>query len=314
MIVTCENLTRSFKSKSEEKMALNALSFTVNKGDIYGIIGPNGAGKTTLINIISTMLTPTYYDKLEVNGFDIMKGVSEIKKMIGIVPANSNSLYLKLTARENLEFFGALYKVPKSKIKKRIDETLNLVELLENKNEFVENFSTGMKQRLMIARALLHEPHFLILDEPTSGLDPRSANNVRNLLLKVNSNGISILIATHNMEEAKAICSNLSILSEGRIIVSGSPQKLIDDVGNNVITATINAPIDKVERMLRSIGYNDIRLINSDDGKTSIKVIDNSDNNTMLKRLLDEGIGITNYQKLVTSLEDVFFELLRKRG
>lgn len=231
-MIECEGLTKtynvrekpSFFSGGKERRitALREVSFSISPGEIVGILGPNGAGKTTLLKILSTLLLPDSGRAL-VEGVDVVQSPNLVRRKIGLVLPSERSLYWKLTAQENLELFGGLYNLPSRKVRERSGGLLELVGLSDFAHVQVEKFSTGMRKRLMIARAMLHEPRLLILDEPTSGLDIQGKREVWTLLRNLATQGVTLLLATHDMEEAETVPSRLLIIHQGKICADGSP-------------------------------------------------------------------------------------------
>ncbi|HTL80381.1 MAG TPA: ABC transporter ATP-binding protein [Bacteroidia bacterium] len=204
----------------DKNVALNGISFSIKDGEFYGLLGPNGAGKTTTISIISTILKPDS-GKIMINGMDLSSNNIASKKIIGVVPQEI-ALYDKLTAQQNLEFWGSLYNVEKSLLNKRIDETLDLLGLADRKNDKIKDYSGGMKRRINIASALLHEPKILFMDEPTVGIDPQSRNLIFEVVEKLHKKGMTIVYTTHYMEEAERFCDRIGIIDKGEIIVQGT--------------------------------------------------------------------------------------------
>ncbi len=180
-MIEVTNLVKSFKTLQ----AVDNISFSVKKGEIFGLLGPNGAGKSTTLRILSTLARPTS-GKAEIGGYDVVKNDTKVRKMLGIV-SEKMIIYDRLTAKENLWFFGCLYGIPKEQLSKRIDELLELVNLTQFKDKQVGTFSTGMRQRMNVIRALLNEPQVLFLDEPTLGLDPQSSVEIRDFIKKLNN-------------------------------------------------------------------------------------------------------------------------------
>lgn len=205
--------------------AVNDISFTMQEGSIFAFLGPNGAGKSTTIKMLTTLLAPTS-GSIEVNGFDVLKQKNEVRKSFGIV-FQDPSLEDELTAYENMEFHGVLYKVPKQLRKDRIKELLTFVELWDRKDHLVKTFSGGMKRRLEIARGLLHHPKIFFLDEPTIGLDPQTRNHIWSYIVGLNKKeGISIFFTTHYMEEAENYAKNIAIMDHGKIVTQGTAESL----------------------------------------------------------------------------------------
>ena len=230
-IITLKGLTKKFNGFT----AVDSLNFSVEEGEIFGFLGPNGAGKTTTLSMLATLLEPTSGGAV-VNSFNIKTNKDDVRKSIGIV-FQDPSLDEELTAYENMDFHGRLYRVPKELRKKKIIELLKLVELEERKDDLVKKFSGGMKRRLEIARGLLHEPKILFLDEPTLGLDPQTRNHLWEYIEKLNKEKhITIILTTHYMEEADKLCDRIAIIDKGRIIVLNTPENLKEDVSGDIIT------------------------------------------------------------------------------
>lgn len=206
-------------------VAVEDVSLAIEPGEIFGLLGPNGAGKTTTIRMLATLLEPTR-GKALVAGFDVVHQARQVRKHLGTVLSGERSSYWKLTGRENLEYFAALYQIPGREARRRIDELLARLELEAKANELVERYSSGMKQRLALARALLARPPVLLLDEPTVGLDPQSARNLRQIIRELKEQGHTILLTTHYMEEADQLADRIAIIDHGRVIAMDTPRAL----------------------------------------------------------------------------------------
>lgn len=205
--------------------AVKGISFDVEFGELFGLVGPNGAGKTTTIKMLTTLLTPTS-GGARVLGFDIVKDVTEIRRRIGIIFGGERGLYYRVSGRENLRYFADLYGVPMSIREERINELLDLVKLTERADYRVEGYSRGMKQRLHIAKGLIHDPAFIFMDEPTIGLDPEAARETRAMIKRLVQNGKTILLTTHYMFEADELCKRIGVISNGKIVALDSPSEL----------------------------------------------------------------------------------------
>ncbi len=228
MIEACE-LRRSFKAKE----AVAGISFSVRRGEIFGLLGPNGAGKTTTIRMLTGQIDPSS-GSATVAGCDAVKERAQLKQRIGVVFEEQN-LYERLSAWHNLEFSCWLYGLPTS----RIDEVLELVRLRDRAKDGVHTFSNGMKQRLMIARALLHRPPMLFLDEPSRGLDPISAREVRQAIQQLCAEGMTILLTTHLMEEADQLCHQVAFIVNGRLVANDTPRNLKIAHGQREMSVTV---------------------------------------------------------------------------
>ncbi|MBE3519589.1 MAG: ABC transporter ATP-binding protein [Firmicutes bacterium] len=231
--ITTEGLTKVYrvrqttggKTETKEIKAVLDLNLRICRGELFGLLGVNGAGKTTTIRMLATLLEPTSGTAV-VNGFDVLKQPVDVRRSIGCLLPGERSHYWKLTARENLRFFGTLYGIPTRVLENRIKEVLDIVGLSRRADERVENYSTGMRQRLALARAILHDPPILILDEPTAGLDVHSARMLRQMVQDLAASGKTVLLTTHNLQEAEEVCTRVAVIHEGRIVVQDTPAAL----------------------------------------------------------------------------------------
>ncbi|GAI30615.1 unnamed protein product, partial [marine sediment metagenome] len=224
MIIT-EKLTKIYG----EVKAVEDLNLEVRSGEIFGFLGPNGAGKTTTIRILTTLTKPTS-GHAWVNGFDVLREPVKVRNLFGVVQQHI-SLDRDLTVRENMELHARLHHLKPSERRQRIAELLDYVELAEQANHLVEKLSGGMKRRLMIARALMHRPKLLFLDEPTVGLDAQTRRRLWELIRRMNLNGTTVLLTTHYIEEAEALCGRVGIIHQGHLIALGSPLELRQRLG-----------------------------------------------------------------------------------
>jgi ABC-2 type transport system ATP-binding protein len=234
-IIVVQNLTKAFG----DFIAVDDITFDIKKGEIFGLLGPNGAGKSTTIRMLSTLTRPTR-GTATIGGFDIVKHDTEVRKLIGIV-SEKMIMYNRLTAKENLWFFGNLFGMPKAELNNRIDELLELVQLSKWKKAQVGTFSTGMKQKMNIIRALLNMPQVLFLDEPTLGLDPQSTVEIREFIRKLNrEHNTTILITTHMMGEADLLCDRIGIIDHGKIVALDTSTNLKNAIaGANTTILTL---------------------------------------------------------------------------
>ena len=211
--------------RRERFTAVNAIDLRVERGEIFGVLGPNGAGKTTTLRMLATLLEPTS-GEVRVLGIDVQRDPRAVRAQLGAMLSGERSLYWKLTARENLEYFAALYHVPPREQRARIDASLIAVKLMDRADDYVERYSTGMRQRLALARALLPDPPLVILDEPTVGLDPQSARDLRERVRELKRQGRTVLLTTHYMEEADQLCDRIAIIDHGEIVALDTPAAL----------------------------------------------------------------------------------------
>lgn len=220
-IITVSGLTKQFKQLT----AVDHINFEVHTGEVFAFLGPNGAGKTTTIKMLTTLLRPTS-GEIRINGHDPQHEQDAVRQSFGIV-FQDPSLDDELTAWENLELHGVLYSVPKELRRKRMNELLEIVELKDRKDDYVKQFSGGMKRRLEIARGLLHHPKILFLDEPTIGLDPQTRNHLWDYVTNLNEKeGITVFLTTHYMEEANKVADRIAVIDHGKIIALGSSKEL----------------------------------------------------------------------------------------
>jgi ABC-2 type transport system ATP-binding protein len=217
--------TGTIRRKSKEIEAVRGVSFAIEQGELFGLLGPNGAGKTTTIKMLITLLLPTA-GSARVLGLDVVKDAREVRKRIGYVFGGERGVYERLSGYDNLRYFAELYGVPPATQKQRIDELLELVGLKGREHERAEGYSRGMKQRLHVARGLLHDPEVLFLDEPTIGLDPVGARELRSTIATLTAAGKTILLTTHYMFEADALCDRIAVISKGEIVAEGTPGDL----------------------------------------------------------------------------------------
>ena len=294
-LISVEQLTRRF----DDLVAVDHISFSIEKGEIFGFLGPNGAGKTTTLSILSTLLKPTS-GKARVNGFDVETQKSDVRRSIGVV-FQDPTLDEELTARENMDIHGRLYGMRHRR--ERINELLELVELENRKNQLVKQFSGGMKRRLEIARGLLHEPSILFLDEPTLGLDPQTRNHLWDYIRDLNQKkGVTIILTTHYMDEAEKLSNRVAIIDHGKIIALDTAKALKEQVGGSIIRIE-SAESGKMLEKLSSLqwlsnltahnGFVDVTLHNAE--KRIAEVI---------KRV--DGLPIDSVSMQIPTLEDVF--------
>ena len=227
-VIEARNLHRTYKTstgtirrRSLEVEAVRGVDFAVEKGELFGLLGPNGAGKTTTIKMLITLLIPTS-GSAHVLGYDVVKEAREVRKRIGYVFGGERGVYERLSGLDNLRYFAELYGVPGKRIRPRIEELLELVGLKGREKERVEGYSRGMKQRLHVARGLLHDPPVVFLDEPTIGLDPVGARELRATIASLTEAGKTVLLTTHYMFEADALCDRIAVIAKGEIVARSS--------------------------------------------------------------------------------------------
>ena len=247
---TYRTSTGTLRRKWKDVEAVRGVSFAIEQGELFGLLGPNGAGKTTTIKMLITLLIPTK-GTASVLGYDVVKDAREVRKRIGYVFGGERGVYERLSGYDNLRYFAELYGVPPREIRPRINALLELVGLKGREQERAEGYSRGMKQRLHIARGLLHDPPVVFLDEPTIGLDPVGARELRATIASLAEAGKTILLTTHYMFEADALCDRIAVINRGEIVAQGTPADLKRDVaqGTVVEVEVFGIPERTVERV-----------------------------------------------------------------
>jgi ABC-2 type transport system ATP-binding protein len=231
---TYKTHTGTLRRRAKEIEAVRGIDFQVQKGELFGLLGPNGAGKTTTIKMLITLLIPTA-GTARVLGIDVVQNPTEVRKRIGYVFGGERGVYERLSGYDNLRYFAELYGVPPGRQKQRIEELLELVGLRGREHERAEGYSRGMKQRLHVARGLLHDPEVIFLDEPTIGLDPVGARDVRATIASLTEAGKTVLLTTHYMFEADALCDRIAVISQGEIVAEGTPAELKRGVAEGTV-------------------------------------------------------------------------------
>jgi ABC-2 type transport system ATP-binding protein len=251
---TYKTHTGTFRRRAKEIEAVRGISFSVEPGELFGLLGPNGAGKTTTIKMLITLLIPTS-GSARVLGLDVVRQAREVRRRIGYVFGGERGVYERLSGYDNLRYFGELYGVPAREQKRRIEELLELVGLKGREHERAEGYSRGMKQRLHVARGLLHDPEVLFLDEPTIGLDPVGAREVRATIASLTEAGKTVLLTTHYMFEADALCDRIAVISKGSIVAEGTPLDLKRGVAQGtVVEVEVFGVADEAVQRVRGLG------------------------------------------------------------
>lgn len=233
-LIQVNNLSKKFK----EIEAVKDVSFKVEKGEIYGLIGENGAGKTTILRLLSTMLEPTSGDAL-LDGYSIIEQPEKVRESIGILFGGEVGLYDRLTARENIEYFGMLNDMSREDLKKRVEELSNILEMNEYIDRRTGKFSKGMKQKVAIARTIVNDPKILLLDEPTSGLDVSVTRIVHDFIKSLTKQGKTVVFSSHNMDEVKKLCKKVIVINKGRLIYNGDIDTLEKEKGMSLDDAFV---------------------------------------------------------------------------
>ena len=307
--VEVHEIRRVFTPRKREPVtALESVSLTIPIGEVHGLLGPNGAGKTTLVKILSTVLLPTG-GSARVLGHDVVDEAAAVRPQIGIVFGGERGLYWRLTGRQNLEYWGALYKLSRSEIKHRSAQLIERVGLSERADERVETYSRGMKQRLHLARGLIGDAKVLFLDEPTTGMDPLAAREFRALIGELRGEGRTILLATHDMAEAEALCDRVTLIDRGVILATESPRTL-----GRVISRFQRIDVEGADDGLlaRIAALPGVSSVAPADVGVRIEVAEEGVTSDVLKLLVDS--GVTSVRTSLPSLEEVYVQLIGDRG
>ena len=301
--IEVKNLTKKFNGFT----AVDNISFIVKSGELFGLLGPNGAGKTTTIRMLTGIFKPTSGTAF-IEGYDIRKNPLKVKQIIGIVPEMANA-YIDLSAFRNLLLMGELYGIQKKKMIEKAENLLKLFGLYEKRYQRVKTFSKGMIQRLIVAMGLMNDPKLMFLDEPTSGLDVESARLIRKLIRKFNSEGIAIILTTHNIEEASQFCDRVAIMNHGRIIAIDRPEKLRQTFNSTAsIEVAFSSKVDERELkfgelVLEVKKVGDKLKLYSEKIEEIIPIL--------VKYSNSSGNKIISLNTLAPNLEDVFLKLTK---
>jgi ABC-2 type transport system ATP-binding protein len=306
MAIRTMNLTKKFGDFT----AVDNVTFDVEEGEIFGFLGPNGAGKSTTIRVLCTLSKPTS-GSVEVAGFDVVKEDSEVRKHIGLV-SEKLIMYNELTARENLKLFGKLYDLPDDVLKKRVEELLSFVHMEKWADARIGTFSTGMKQRINVIRAMVNQPEILFLDEPTLGLDPQSTVEIREMIRKINTDlGTTMILTTHMMVDADMLCKRIGVIDKGKIVALDTPQNLKKMVsGTDSTTFEFEVP-NLTQAMISSV--QSLKCVGSvsQEDQTRIKIRATGDDSfdSLIDALRSKNAKITSAKSLEPTLEDVFLHI-----
>jgi len=316
-VIEVSELTRTYRTgglfarSRKEVQAVRGISFAVQRGELFGLLGPNGAGKTTTIKMLMTLLLPTS-GSARVLGLDVVKDAQQVRRKVGYVFGGDRGLYERLSGLDNLRYFAELYGVPPKQQKTRIAELLEMVGLKGREKERVEGYSRGMRQRLHIARGLLHRPEVLFLDEPSIGIDPVGARELRVTVRNLVEQGTTVLLTTHYMFEADELCGRIAVIAGGRIVASGTPAELKSNVSTgSIIEVDVFGLPPGVESQIR--GMPGVRTVVVDEREQAQVLTVHTEPGTemapaVLSRLEGSRIG-----KLITrepTLEDAYVELV----
>lgn len=308
--VEVQQLERTFTARRKPPVqALDKVSFSVAQGEVHGLLGPNGAGKTSLLKILTTVLLPTS-GSARVNGHDVVREAMAVRRQIGIVFGGERGLYTRLSARQNLEYWGALYRLNGREIKSRSEALLERVGLTERADARVETYSRGMKQRLHLARGLMGRAAVLFLDEPTIGMDPIAARDFRRLVGELAQEGHTVLLATHDMAEAETVCDRVTLIDRGRIIATESPRSLSQHLAQCQVIEIEG--IDTEARAALGALPGVARLEEQDDGSVKVEFAEGGALQAVLPLLARS--KVTSIRTSSLSLEEVYVRLIGDRG
>jgi ABC-2 type transport system ATP-binding protein len=321
-VIEVTELSRTFRSgrglgnrlrgrPAKEIEAVRGVSFEVQRGELFGLLGPNGAGKTTTIKMLITLLLPTG-GQARVLGHDVVRDAREVRRRVGYVFGGDKGLYDRLSGRDNLRYFAELYAVPPREQAGRIDELLELVGLKGREGERVEGYSRGMRQRLHIARGLLHRPEVLFLDEPSIGIDPVGARELRTTVKALVQNGTTVLLTTHYMFEADELCDRIAVIGAGRILASGTPDDLKQGVSvGGVVEVEVfgvdDAVVAKVESLPGVLG-----VVVEERGQAQVLVVRADADAEVAQPVLSclDGVRVGRVVTREPTLEDAYVELV----
>ncbi|MCF2138258.1 MAG: ABC transporter ATP-binding protein [Candidatus Thorarchaeota archaeon] len=309
-VIELKNLSHTYRNGTQ---ALDGVSFTVEKGEIVGILGPNGAGKSTLVKAITGLLRPTA-GSIRINGLDVFANAKQVRHVIGFVPQET-ALYDDLTAYETLEYHAALYGVPPGEVAERITAMLDLAGLRNRAHDLVKTYSGGMKRRLALVRAMLHDSQILILDEMSLGVDVQSRNLIWSQVKRLKAEGRTIIFCTNYMDEAEDLADRLVILDKGQIVAEGSPTTLKRDcIGEYLILISVEDRFrEEANKAIRDAGHEIVQILESTDSETSQIAIRSSagpvDLPLIVEMLRKAKIPILEMTVRAPSLGDVFLNI-----
>jgi len=305
MIIEVQKLTKKFKHQT----VLHDIEFNVEEGDVFGYLGPNGAGKTTTMRLLLGLLKPTS-GKALVFG-DYLGANHSLRRRVGVLLEN-NGLYERLSARENLEYYARIYSIDNQKSK--IDELIQMAGLSGRENDKAGDYSKGMKRKLALVRALLHNPDLLFMDEPTSGLDPEAQIMVRDLIVELSRHkGITVFLNSHNLDEVQRICKKVAILQKGRIKAFDSVSVLRDKLSSPAVQMTF-PDYENMQKAIEVLEALDGVQSCEKDGLTAILSVKDLQPSVILNKLVGQGISVDEITKLKKSLEDVYLNISQNAG
>lgn len=305
MIIT-ENLSKTFKTKNHPPiLAVQDLSLEIQEGEVFGFLGPNGAGKTTTIRMLSSLIAPTS-GRAIVNGFEVGKQDQHIRQTVGIL-TETPGMYDRLSAEKNLMIYAKLYGVPDAQ--QQVEKFLKMLGLWERRLDEVGGFSKGMRQKLAIARALLHRPKVLFLDEPTSGLDPEASKLVRDFIAELKTEGTTIFISTHNLDEADRLCQRIAIF-KSRLIKVDTPDRLRTSLFGKRIVFHLAALAPNLLELVQSIPF--VKEVEAIENKLVVNLDQpETQNPVIIRKLVEAGADVQFVGQVRHSLEDIYLQLIQ---
>ncbi|HBG59564.1 MAG TPA: ABC transporter ATP-binding protein [Anaerolineaceae bacterium] len=291
--------------------AVDDISMEIPSGTIFGLLGPNGAGKTTTIRLLLGLLKPTS-GSAEILGFNPWTNGQEVRSRIGVLLENTG-LYENLTAEENLDFYGRVNRMPSVRRQERIEELLTLTELWGRRKEFPATWSKGMRQKLALARAMIHLPQVLLLDEPTVGLDVNAAVAIRDYLHQiVKKDGVTVFLTTHNMTEAEKYCNNITVIKNGRMVAHGTPESIRSQTSINRWEVRGGCIDHAILEMVRKQA--NVLSVNQDNDLLIVDLRPDSNISVLVKLLVDEGVQVWGVRPMRDNFEEVFLELTEEKN
>jgi len=304
----------TIRRKTREVVAVDGISFDVRDGELFGLLGPNGAGKTTTVKMLTTLLIPTS-GSATILGHDVVSDADAIRSRIGFIFGGERGLYWRLSAKDNLRYFADLYHVDPDVAKQRLPELIELVGLSGREDEKVEGYSRGMRQRLHVARCLLHDPQVLFLDEPTMGLDPVGARELRQVINNLVAQDKTVFLTTHYMFEADALCERVAVINRGKIVALDTPEGLkrhVEDL--SVIELEVFGIAPEMVDLLRQIPEVDTVSVENRDQKQALRVhshLGSAIVPQIMQRLDGNGVTIGRVTVREPTLEDAYVRLVR---
>ncbi len=303
-IIQTDQLTRRFGDRT----AVDSVSLSIEPGEVFGLLGPNGAGKTTLVRLLNGILMPSG-GSARINGCDPITDGDKVRTQTGVL-TETPSIYERLNARDNLRFFGTLYNVPEADLDRRVNELLGRFGLQNRANERVGGYSKGMKQRLALARTLIHQPKILYFDEPTAGLDPEAARDVTELIQELSrQDGRTVFLCTHNLDEAGRLCDRVAIINQGRLLAVGKPEQLARDLWQGLWIDFVlqAAPAADFEQTVRNVPG--VTGVNLDGLQLAVQVTAEDAIPGVIAGIAASGALILRVNPREHSLQEIYFRL-----